>query len=83
MTTPPTSRPHVAMRPSALGHLHVLAASFLTGGAGGSRAEEPRKSRVGARSRPGFPGRALDALAEPVTLLGRRGGGHRLTWSPA
>jgi hypothetical protein len=62
----------------ALGLLHVLAADPWTGGAAGSRAEEPKKPRVaGCRIRAarwGLLRRALDAAAEPVTLPARREG---------
>jgi hypothetical protein len=55
----------------ALGLLHVLAADPWTGGAGGSRAEEAKKSgrrAQGPSARLGLVRRALDAPAEPVTL---------------
>lgn len=62
----------------ALGLLHVLAADPWTGGAAGSRAEEAKKSLVaGCRvpaTRWGLLRCALEAAAEPVTLLARREG---------
>jgi len=62
---------------NALGLLHVLAVDTWTGGAGGSRAEEAKKSSRRARgpsTRVGLLRRALDAPAEPVTLAARREG---------
>jgi hypothetical protein len=61
----------------AAGLLHVLAADPWTGGAGGSRAEEAKKSRrrvQGPTARLGLLRRALDAAAEPVTLPAWREG---------
>jgi hypothetical protein len=61
----------------ALGLLHVLAADPWTGGAAGSRAEEAKKSRPrvqGPTALLGLLRRALDAAAEPVTLLAWREG---------
>jgi hypothetical protein len=62
---------------NALGLLHVLAADPWTGGAGGSRTEEAQKSCrwvQGPAARWGLLRRALDAPAEPVTLLAGREG---------
>ena len=61
----------------AFGLLHVLAAHPWTGGAGGSRVEEAKKSgrRVQApTARLGLLRRALDAAVEPVTLRAWREG---------
>ena len=65
-------------RPFAAGLLLVLAAS-LTGGAGGSRAEEAHNPRALVEvpaARSGVVGRALDAPVEPVTLPAWREGAH-------
>jgi len=73
MTPTDTGRP--AMNP--LGLLHVLAACPWTGGTGGSRAEEAKKSRrrvQGPAARVGLLRRALDAPVEPVTLRAWREG---------
>jgi hypothetical protein len=75
MTPRSTCRPVVY----ALGLLHVLAADPSTGGAGGSRAGEAKKSgrRVqGPSARWGLLRRALDAAVEPVTLRAWREGAH-------
>ena len=61
----------------ALGLLHVLAADPWTGGAGGSRAEEAKKSRPrvqGPTARRGLLRRALDTDPPAVTLRPRREG---------
>jgi hypothetical protein len=66
---------------NALGLLHVLAAHLWTGGAGGSRAEEAKKSgrRVqGPAARVGLLRRALDPPVEPVTLRAWREGARPL-----
>jgi hypothetical protein len=75
MTPRSTCRPVVY----ALGLLHVLAADPSTGGAGGSRAEEAKKSGRRGRSpaaRWGLLRRALDAPAPSVTLRAWREGAH-------
>jgi hypothetical protein len=66
-----------ALLVNPLGLLHVLAAHPWTGGAGGSRAGEAKKSgrRVqGPSARLGLLRRALDAAVEPVTLRAWREG---------
>ena len=65
----------------ALWLLHVLAADPWTGAAAGSRAEEPKKSRVAAgcrirAARSGLLRCALEAAVGPVILLARREGAN-------
>jgi hypothetical protein len=62
-----------------------LGRDLLTGGAGGSRAGEAQKSCrwvQGPAAREGFLRRALDAVAEPVTLAACREGA-RPPWGAA
>jgi hypothetical protein len=77
-STVPAERASDPCRSFALGLLHVLAADPCTGGTAGSRAEEAKKSpAAGGRvpaARGGLLRRALDAVAEPVTLRSRREG---------